>query len=35
LHELAMARTHPHPRQLFTNDEAVERFIEAFSGHCH
>ena len=30
LNELVMARTHPHPRQLFTNAGAVSAFTSAF-----
>jgi hypothetical protein len=30
LHELLLARTHPHPRQLFTNRKSVEAFTAAF-----
>ena len=31
LTELEMARTHPHPRQLFVNVDAVKSFTDAFS----
>ena len=30
LNELVMARTHPHPRQVFTNAEAIRAFTSAF-----
>jgi hypothetical protein len=30
MHELLLARTHPHPRQLFTDRGAVASFTAAF-----
>ena len=31
LHELSLARTHPHPKQLFTNAAAINAFTSAFA----